>query len=82
MELKFIELDTTMLTQVRKVGEEVEEFVKAIANKDKENTIEEFWDVVQSMLGAIDIVGISVEEVVTGLDVHYCKLKGRGHKFK
>lgn len=82
MELKFIDLDTSMLTQVRKVGEEVEEFAQAIANKDKENTIEEFWDVVQSMLGAVDIAGIDVEEVVAGLDNHYIKLKSRGHKFK
>lgn len=82
MDLKFIELNTNGLTQVRKIGEEVEEFVAAIVKKDNENLIEEFWDVVQSMMGVIDLKGLTKEDLMNGLEKHYKKLENRGHKFK
>jgi phosphoribosyl-ATP pyrophosphohydrolase len=82
MKLKFVKLDTTIGTQVEKIYEEVNEFVEAIKLEDDENLIEEFWDVVQSMMGVIDLRGLSKEELMQGLEKHYEKLEGRGHKFK
>lgn len=82
MELKFVELNTDSIIQMNKVCEEVEEFIRAYENMDDENLIEEFWDVVQSMMGIIDLRGLSKEELIQGLDKHYKKLEGRGHKFK
>lgn len=82
MELKFIELETDRSNQVNKVVEEVHEFIQAIKKRDEENLIEEFWDVVQSMMGVVDLMGLSKEELMNGLDKHYKKLESRGHKFK
>ena len=82
MELKFVELDTNSIIQVNKVCEEVDEFISAYENMDDVNLIEEFWDVIQSMMGIIDLSKLSKEELMQGLDIHYKKLEGRGHKFK
>lgn len=82
MDLKFIELDTTVYTQVNKVCEEVNEFIEATKFCDDDNLVEEFWDVVQAMMGVIDLRQLTKEELIEGLDIHYKKLEGRGHKFK
>ena len=82
MELKFVELKTDNITQTDKVYEEVDEFISAFENIDDINLIEEFWDVVQSMMGIIDLRKITKEELMNGLDKHYKKLENRGYKFK
>ena len=82
MELKFIELNTSLIRQLDKIEEEKDEFVEALANIDNENLIEEFWDVVQAMMGVIDRRGVSIEELMKGREEHYNKLESRGHIFK
>lgn len=63
--------------QVEKVVEEFQEFWTAYNNKDRENLKEEFFDVMQSMLGLMDKAGISAEEVMEGYSKHLEKIKNR-----
>lgn len=64
---------------IEKLNEEVLEFTKA---RTVDNTIEEFWDVVQCLVNYIDYIGISEEMIMEGLKVHNEKLLKRGWKFK
>ena len=48
---------------------------------DKENIIEEFYDVIQSMLQLMIFEGLTLEEIIEGQEKHYKKLEGRGWKF-
>lgn len=64
---------------IKKLNEEVLEFTKA---RTVDNTIEEFWDVVQCLVNCIDYFGISEEMIMEGLKVHNEKLLKRGWKFK
>lgn len=64
---------------IEKLNEEVLEFTKA---RTVDNTIEEFWDVVQCLVNYIDYIGISEEMIMEGLKVHNEKLLKRGWNFK
>lgn len=64
---------------IEKLNEEVLEFTKA---RTVDNTIEEFWDVVQCLVNYIDYIGISEEMIMEGLKVHNEKLLKRGWEFK
>ena len=77
--MKFLKLDSnvTVDEQIEKVKEEVQEFYDAVENKDSENTIEEFYDVIQSMLGVISIRGLE-NDLQEGLKKHNEKLISRG----
>lgn len=81
----------------RKVFEEINEFKSAImsfriAKKYKEllketeqpiieNIIEEFYDVIQSMLQLMIFEGLTLEEIIEGQEKHFEKLESRGWKF-
>lgn len=77
--MKFLKLDSnvTVDEQIEKVKEEVQEFYDAVKNKDSDNTIEEFYDVIQSMLGVISILGLE-NALQDGLNKHNEKLISRG----
>lgn len=62
-----------------KCAEEESEFYQAvIGEKDEEHAIEEFWDVVQSKLGALQkSMGISAEQVMDRYSKHLEKIKNR-----
>lgn len=47
----------------------------------KENIIEEFYDVIQSMLQLMIFEGLSLEEIIEGQEKHFEKLEKRGWKF-
>ena len=47
----------------------------------KENVIEEFHDVIQSMLQLLLFEDVSLMEIIEGQEKHYKKLEGRGWKF-
>lgn len=64
---------------IEKLNEEVLEFTKA---RTVDNTVEEFWDVVQCLVNYIDYIGISEEMIMEGLKVHNEKLLKRGWNFK
>ena len=48
---------------------------------DKENIIEEFYDVIQSMLQLMIFEGLTLEEIIEGQEKHFEKLESRGWKF-
>lgn len=80
--LKPLAAEFTLLEELNKLGEEVDEFLIAISNDDKENLIEEFYDVIQVMRNILDIKGISQKDIETSLNIHKYKLLNRGYKFK
>jgi len=67
--------------QQEKVIEEDNELIEAIVNRDRNNAIEEFWDVVQVRLGVLDMaLGIKADEVMEYYPKHLEKLKSRPRK--
>lgn len=74
--MKYIKTGTTEEEQCKKVKEEVNEFLEAISKDDKNNIIEEFYDVIQAMLGLIRIKGLGYM-LKAGLKKHNIKLKSR-----
>lgn len=75
-------LDVTIMQELRKCVEEDTEFAKAILKEDIDNTIEEFWDSVQTKLNVMDMIGIPVEMVYKDLDKHIKKMLKRRYVFK
>lgn len=47
----------------------------------KENIIEEFYDVIQSMLQLMIFEGLTLEEIIEGQEKHFEKLESRGWEF-
>lgn len=74
-------LTPTLVTQVTKCREEMEEFITGVLRNDTENELEEFHDVIQAMLSALQLNNIPVEEIAEAQDDHYKKLIKRGWKF-
>lgn len=81
----------------KKINEEINEFKIAINNlelskyyknlfqdkitHDKDNIIEEFYDVIQSMLQLMIFEGLTLEEIIEGQEKHFEKLEKRGWEF-
>ncbi len=78
IELKNINLDgITQQEQINKIYEEVDEFVQAVIKGDVTNAIEEFFDVGQSCLGALQKMGLNAEYVMSQYSKHLSKIKDR-----
>jgi phosphoribosyl-ATP pyrophosphohydrolase len=78
IELKNINLEgITQAEQIKKVYEEVDEFVQAVIKGDVTNSIEEFNDVVQASLGALQKMGLSADYVMSQYPKHLEKIKDR-----
>lgn len=78
IELKNINLEgITQQEQIQKVYEETDEFVQAIIKGDVTNTIEEYFDVLQSGLGALQKMGLSAEYIMSQYGKHLEKIKLR-----
>jgi hypothetical protein len=78
VELKNIDLnETTLMNQLKKVKEENEGFETAIIRNDINNAIEEFWDKVQSSLGALEKIGIKADIIIQDYPKHLEKIKNR-----
>lgn len=83
--LKNIDLnDITIIQEVNKYDEETKEFNEAFYEytvhetiENKEHLIEEYFDVLQSMLGLLDKLGITAQEVMQGYPKHLEKIKDR-----
>lgn len=58
-----------------------EEIFKSRIELEKENIIEEFYDVIQSMLQLMIFEGLTLEEIIEGQEKHFEKLESRGWKF-
>lgn len=83
--LKNIDLnDITIIQEVNKYDEEIKEFNEAFYEytvhetiENKEHLIEEYFDVLQSMLGLLDKLGITAQEVMQEYPKHLEKIKDR-----
>lgn len=83
--LKNIDLnDITIIQEVNKYDEETKEFNEAFYEytvhetiENKEHLIEEYFDVLQSMLGLLDKLGITAQEVMQEYPKHLEKIKNR-----
>ena len=75
-------LDVTLMKELVKCVEEDGEFAKGALSNDIDNTIEEFWDSVQTKLNVMDIMGIPTDVIYKGLDKHIKKMNKRGYVFK
>lgn len=82
LDLKKSGLEVTVFEEIRKCEEEDNEFYTAILKFDYNNSIEEFWDSVQTKLNVLAMSGISTKDVYNGLEKHKEKLKKRGYIFK
>jgi len=75
--------DTTIDDQLGKVAEEYVEFMFAAINKDaNEELLSEFYDVVQAMIGVLDIKDISVCDIRKGEKNHIKKMESRDWNIK
>lgn len=78
IELKNINLDgITQQEQINKIYEEVDEFSQGVVMGDLDNSIEEFFDVVQAGLGALQKMGLSADYVMSQYPKHLSKIKDR-----
>lgn len=78
VELKNINLEgITQGEQIQKIYEEVDEFVQAVIKGDITNAVEEYFDVLQSCLGALQKMGLSAEYVMSQYGKHLSKIKDR-----
>lgn len=78
IELKNINLEgITQQEQIQKVYEETDEFVQAIIKVDASNAIEEYFDMLQAGLGALQKMGLSAEYIMSQYGKHITKIKCR-----
>ena len=72
----------TIVEQLYKITEEVNELDLALIKGDQVNAIEEFYDVIQASLGALILLGIPMKDIIEGETKHFIKLLKRHHKFQ
>lgn len=82
--MNFLELPKGIDVEIQliKCYEEMCEFMCGAKCDDKENVIEEFFDVIQAMMGVLDLLGIEETSLSIGEEAHNWKLYYRGWKFK
>lgn len=82
MEIKAIDVTgVTKDQQIRKLMEEVTEFLIEAANENKENAKEEYCDILTAGAGVLKKLGISDEEIESYYNnEHMKKLESRGWK--
>lgn len=72
---------TTLIEQYVKMQEEMSEILASIDRMDKDNLIEECWDIIQATLSFINVAGLE-EEFEQGFEKHKQKLLKRRYKIK
>lgn len=83
VELKNIDLnETTLMDQLRRIEKENNEFETAIVKSHTNDAIEEFWDKVQSSLGALEKIGIKADIVAQDYPRHLKKISNKLKKDK
>ena len=75
-------IKVTLIKELDKCTEEDNEFKKGALTNDIDNTIEEFWDSVQTKLNVMSIMGIPTDMIYKDLDKHIKKMNKRGYVFK
>lgn len=64
-----------------RIAKKYEELLKETEQPIIENIVEEFYDVIQSMLQLMIFEGLTLEEIIEGQEKHFEKLEKRGWKF-
>lgn len=75
-------INVTLFGELNKCIEEDNEFIKGVLEEDIDNTIEEFWDSVQTKLNVMGMMGIPTDVIYKDLDKHIKKMIKRGYVFK
>lgn len=65
------------MDQLLKVSEEKAEFRLAVIKNDPKNAVEEFFDLVQASLGALNKMGLDADYVMNQYPAHLEKIKNR-----
>ncbi len=63
------------MNQLRKVEKENNEFETAVVKNHVNRAVEEFWDKVQSSLGALEKIGIKADIVIQDYPKHLEKIR-------
>lgn len=82
LDLKKSNLSVGLSEELKKCTEEDKEFQKGALAGDINNTIEEFWDSVQTKLNVMGMIGIEAERIYKDLEKHIKKMNNRGYIFK
>lgn len=82
LDLEKSNIKATLIRELDKCTEEDNEFKKGVLTGDIDNTIEEFWDSVQTKLNVMSMIGIPTEVIYKDLDKHIKKMLKRGYVFK
>lgn len=64
-----------------RIAKKYEELLKETEQPIIENIVEEFYDVIQSMLQLMIFEGLTLEKIIEGQEKHFEKLESRGWKF-
>lgn len=82
LDIKKSKLNVTLVDELFKCVEEDGEFAKGALNNDIDNTIEEFWDSVQTKLNVMGMMGIPTDVIYKDLNKHIKKMYEREYVFK
>lgn len=82
LDMEKSQLNETLIAELDKCTEEDNEFKKGALSNDIDNTIEEFWDSVQTKLNVMGMMGIPTDLIYRDLDKHIKKMNNRGYVFK
>ena len=82
LDMEKSKLNVTLVDELFKCVEEDGEFAKGALNNNADNTIEEFWDSVQTKLNVMGMMGIPTDVIYKDLDKHIKKMIKRGYVFK
>lgn len=78
-----LDKDESLEKEADKMQEECEELIRAIELKDKDNTLEEIWDVIQVAVGMLyTLQETENANIKISLQKHLKKLVDRGWKDK
>lgn len=75
-------IKVTLIKELDKCTEEDNEFKKGALTNDIDNTIEEFWDSVQTKLNVMGMMGIPTDVIYKDLNKHIKKMNEREYVFK
>ena len=82
LDMEKSKLKVTLISELDKCTEEDYEFKKGALSNDIDNTIEEFWDSVQTKLNVMGMMGIPTDMIYKDLDKHIKKMYEREYVFK
>lgn len=82
LDMEKSKLNVTLVDELFKCVEENNEFEIGALSNNIDNTIEEFWDSVQTKLNVMGMMGIPTDVIYKDLDKHIKKMYEREYVFK